>query len=83
VIDGLRRAFETGEDDDRCNACKPGSVVIQVAAALDSSPPLKPLVQAVANLTIAGTLQAFDALSGEMHGSVQTTMIDDSRYMRS
>src|SRR5215831_3686099 len=53
-----------------------------VAAALDSSPPLKPLVQAVANLTLAGTLQAFDALSGEVHGSVQTTVIDDSRYIR-
>jgi outer membrane autotransporter protein len=53
-----------------------------VAAALDSSSPLKPLVQAVANLTLAGTLQAFDALSGEVHGSVQTTMIDDSRYIR-
>src|SRR5262249_2837587 len=37
---------------------------------------------AVANLTLAGTLQAFDALSGEVHGSVQTTMIDDSRYIR-
>jgi outer membrane autotransporter protein len=53
-----------------------------VAAALDKSPPLKPLVQAVANLTTAGALQAFDALSGEVHGSVQTTMIDDSRYIR-
>jgi outer membrane autotransporter protein len=27
-------------------------------------------------------LQAFDALSGEVHGSVQTTIIDDSRYIR-
>jgi len=53
-----------------------------VAIALDGSDPLKPLVQAVANLTLAGTLQAFDALSGEVHGSVQTTMIDDSRYIR-
>src|SRR5262245_63336491 len=53
-----------------------------VAAALDQSAPLKPLVQAVANLTVAGARQAFDALSGEVHGSVQTTMIDDSRYMR-
>ena len=53
-----------------------------VAAALDSSPPLKPLVQAVANLTLAGTLQAFDALSGEVDGSVQTTIIEDSRYIR-
>jgi len=49
---------------------------------LESSPPLKPLVQAVANLTLAGTLQAFDALSGEVHGSVQTTIIEDSRYIR-
>ena len=39
-------------------------------------------MQAVANLTTAGARQAFDALSGEVHGSVQTTMIDDSRYMR-
>jgi outer membrane autotransporter protein len=53
-----------------------------VAAALDQSAPLKPLVQAVANLTVAGARQAFDALSGEVHGSAQTTMIDDSRYMR-
>src|SRR5215468_2737494 len=53
-----------------------------VAAALDGSDPLKPLVQAVANLTLAGTLQAFDALSGEVHGSVQTTIIEDSRYIR-
>src|SRR6516225_9157680 len=53
-----------------------------VAAALDQSPPLKPLVGAVANLTVAGARQAFDALSGEVHGSVQTTMIDDSRYIR-
>src|SRR5262245_35988799 len=53
-----------------------------VAAALDRSPPLKPLVQAVANLTVAGARQAFDALSGEVHGSVQTTMTDDSRYIR-
>ena len=53
-----------------------------VAVALDKSQPLKPLVQAVSNLTVAGALQAFDALSGEVHGSVQTTMIDDSRYLR-
>jgi autotransporter-associated beta strand protein len=53
-----------------------------VAEALDRSPPLKPLVQAVANLTGAGALQAFDALSGEVHGSAQATIIDDSRYLR-
>jgi len=53
-----------------------------VAEALDRSAPLTPLVQAVANLTPAGTLQAFDALSGEVHASAQATIIDDSRYAR-
>ena len=53
-----------------------------VAEALDRSPPLNPLVQAVANLTPAGPLQAFDALSGEVHGSAQATIIDDSRHVR-
>jgi subtilase-type serine protease len=53
-----------------------------VAGALDQSPLFSPLVQAVVNLTGASALQAFDALSGEVHGSVQATMIDDSRYIR-
>jgi outer membrane autotransporter protein len=53
-----------------------------VAEALDRSSPLKPLVQAVANLTAAGARQAFDALSGEVHASLQSTLIDDSRYIR-
>src|SRR6266511_913588 len=53
-----------------------------VAAALDRSPLFSPLVQAVVNLTGASALRAFDALSGEIHGSVQTTIVDDSRYVR-
>jgi fibronectin-binding autotransporter adhesin len=53
-----------------------------VAGALDRSPLFSPLVQAVVNLTGASALRAFDALSGEIHGSVQTTMVDDSRYIR-
>jgi fibronectin-binding autotransporter adhesin len=53
-----------------------------VAGALDRSPLFSPLVQAVVNLTGASALRAFDALSGEIHGSVQTTMIDDGRYIR-
>jgi outer membrane autotransporter protein len=53
-----------------------------VAGALDRSPLFSPLVQAVVNLTGASALRAFDALSGEVHGSVQATMIDDSRYVR-
>jgi outer membrane autotransporter protein len=53
-----------------------------VALALDRSAPLTPLAQAVANLSAIGARQAFDALSGELHGSVQTTIVDDSRYIR-
>jgi outer membrane autotransporter protein len=53
-----------------------------VAMALDRSAGLTPLVQAVANLNAAGARQALDALSGELHGSVQTTIIDDGRYIR-
>jgi outer membrane autotransporter protein len=53
-----------------------------VAGALDVSPLTSPLVLAVLNQTRSGALQAFDALSGEVHGSVQTTLIDDSRYIR-
>src|SRR5262249_52505830 len=53
-----------------------------VAGALDRSPLFSPLVQAVVNLTGASALRAFDALSGEVHGSLQTTIVDDSRYIR-
>ena len=53
-----------------------------VAGALDRGPPFSPLVQAVINLTDAGALQAFDALSGEVHSSVQAVIVDDSRYIR-
>jgi outer membrane autotransporter protein len=53
-----------------------------VAAALDQSPIMSPLVLAVLFQSKAGALQAFDALSGEIHASVQTAMIDDSQYMR-
>jgi fibronectin-binding autotransporter adhesin len=53
-----------------------------VAGALDRSPLSSRLVQAVINLTGASAPQAFDALSGEVHGSLQATIIDDSRYIR-
>jgi outer membrane autotransporter protein len=32
--------------------------------------------------TAAGARQAFDALSGEVHASVQTALVEDSRYVR-
>jgi hypothetical protein len=53
-----------------------------VAAALDQSPLTSPLVTAVVFQTRAGATQAFDALSGEIHSSVKTSIIDDSRFVR-
>ncbi len=53
-----------------------------VAGALDRSPLFSPLVQAVVNLTGPSALRAFDALSGEIHGSVQTTTVDPCWPMR-
>jgi outer membrane autotransporter protein len=53
-----------------------------VGAALDQSPLSSALVQAVEFLTRAATRQAFDALSGEIHASAQSVMLDDSRYLR-
>ncbi len=53
-----------------------------VAHALDQLPSANPVLVAVANQTLAGGRQAFDALSGEVHGSAQTAILNDSIYMR-
>ncbi|MFH0295770.1 autotransporter domain-containing protein [Bradyrhizobium sp. 31Argb] len=54
-----------------------------VAEAAGALPASSPLFQALLTQpSVAGARQAFDALSGEIHGSVQTTMLDDSRYLR-
>jgi outer membrane autotransporter protein len=53
-----------------------------VGAALDASPLGTGLVQSVAFETAAGARQAFDALSGEIHASVRSELIDDSLYAR-
>jgi outer membrane autotransporter protein len=53
-----------------------------VAKALDRFAINDPLFLAVAGLTGATTRQALDALSGEVHASARTTLIDDSRFMR-
>src|SRR5262245_12084867 len=53
-----------------------------VAAALDASPFGSTLVQSVLLLTAPQAQQAFDALSGEVHASVQSSLMEDSRYMR-
>ena len=53
-----------------------------VGAALDASPLGSAIVQPVLLQTAAGARQAFDALSGEVHGSVQSELLDDSLYVR-
>jgi outer membrane autotransporter protein len=53
-----------------------------VAGALDTLPPGDPLVAALTGQTTAGALQAFDALSGEIHASVGGMLIDESHFLR-
>jgi len=54
-----------------------------VATALDASPFTNPLVNALLMQTsISGTLQAFDALSGEVFGSVQNAQARQSQFTR-
>jgi outer membrane autotransporter protein len=54
-----------------------------VANALAGLPTSSALYQAVATQTsAAGAQQAFNALSGEVHASTQTVMLDDGRYFR-
>jgi outer membrane autotransporter protein len=54
-----------------------------VAGALDASPASNPLVTAVLNQTADGARQAFDALSGEVFGSVQNTQAGQTQFARS
>jgi outer membrane autotransporter protein len=57
------------------NQCNTGNAV-QAGGAGSS------LYNAVIAQSVAGAQQAFDALSGELHGSVRTSLLDDSRYLR-
>ena len=54
-----------------------------VATALDGGAASNPLVTAVLNQTADGARQAFDALSGEVFGSVQTTQAGQTQFARS
>jgi outer membrane autotransporter protein len=54
-----------------------------VATALDRGPVSNPLIIAVLNQTVAGALQAFDALSGEVFGSVHNTQGQEAQFARS
>jgi outer membrane autotransporter protein len=53
-----------------------------VAGALEGFPPGHPLYLAVLFQTLEGALQAFDALSGEVHASASSVLADQSRYVR-
>ena len=54
-----------------------------VATALDRGPVSNPLIIAVLNQTVAGARQAFDALSGEVFGSVHNTQSQEAQFARS
>ena len=53
-----------------------------VGGALDASPFGSALVQAALPLSSPQALGAFDALAGEIHGTVQSSLMEDSRFMR-
>jgi hypothetical protein len=53
-----------------------------VAGALDASAFGSTLVQAIVGLSTPQALQAFDALSGEIHASTRAMMFEDSGYLR-
>ncbi len=53
-----------------------------VALALETLPIDGPLVSSIQFQTLAGALQAFDALSGEVHATTMSAVIDQSRYIR-
>ena len=54
-----------------------------VATALDRGPVSNPLIIAVLNQTVAGARQAFDALSGEVFGSVHNAQGQEAQFARS
>ena len=53
-----------------------------MATALDRGPVSNPLIIAVLNQTVAGALQAFDVLSGEVFGSVHNTQSQEAQFAR-
>ena len=53
-----------------------------VATALDSGPTTNPLVTAVLNQSVDGARQAFDALSGEVYGSVHNAQAEEAQFAR-
>jgi outer membrane autotransporter protein len=53
-----------------------------VATSLDAGPVTSPLIVAVLNQTVSGARQAFDALSGEVFGSVHNVQTEQMHFTR-
>jgi outer membrane autotransporter protein len=54
-----------------------------VATSLDGGAVSNPLVTAILNQTVDGARQAFDALSGEIYGSVHSAQTNEAQFARS
>lgn len=61
-----------------------GATPNQIAAGhgVESLGPGNPIHDAVLNLSVPQAQYAFDQLSGEIHASVRTVMLEDSRFIR-
>ncbi|MDH6233181.1 fibronectin-binding autotransporter adhesin [Mesorhizobium soli] len=55
---------------------------IATGGGLDSAPLTSPLVAAMAQLDVSSARSNFDQLSGEVHASAKTALIEDSRFVR-
>ena len=66
------------------NFCKAAATANQcsVANALSNLGPSNPLYDAILVQSVAGAQQAFNALSGEVHSTVSSTLANDSHYVR-
>jgi subtilase-type serine protease len=53
-----------------------------IGAGVEALPAGSPIYHAVAQMDAPGARAAFDSLSGEVHASAQTALIDDSRFVR-
>ncbi|WP_246674387.1 autotransporter domain-containing protein [Mesorhizobium sp. B4-1-1] len=55
---------------------------IATGGGLDSAPPSSSLVAAIAQLDALSVRSALDQLSGEVHASAKTALVEDSRFVR-
>jgi outer membrane autotransporter protein len=55
---------------------------LQVSTTIEQLPLSNPLVSAVQFQTLSGALEAFNALSGELHATTGSVLADQTRYLR-